>query len=152
MELLTYFIISALSYLGVLAGYIILLFAPEEKKPGMRYFNGLLYFTFLLSLILALFFSFNFFVLFSSLVFLALFLFFKKYQIYLSYIFFAIIFYILSNTDKFIVFAVLIFVYGLIAGAILVDLQNKKNSLFKVFYISYFVLLTNLPNFLKLFL
>ena len=145
MEFLNYLLISVVSYLGVIAGYILMLVAPEEKKEGMKYFNVIQHFLFLIFVLFAIFFKFSdiLFILGGVLA-LALFYSLKRYQIHVSYLSFSVFFYLFSASTEFLIFSVIIFIYGLAAGSILFDLKDKKTSLLKVFSLAYFIIAANL--------
>lgn len=142
MELLTYFFISLLSYLGIFAGYFILMSAPEEKKPGMKYFIGLNYLLFFILAVAAILIRFDVLISIICLLAAALFILIKKYQLYITYILSAFLLYFFYNSDKFLIFPALIFAYGLVAGAIIFDAKHKKESFLKLFVYSYFPIIT----------
>ena len=144
MNNLYYFIISVISYLGVVAGFILMLVAPEEKKIGMRYFkliNYLLY----VSLILLLIYlgEFNPYLIGLGIIGLVLFFVMKKYYIYIAYLLFSIVLYIFSEQNL-EVFSIIIFAFGLSAGAYVTDLRHKKHSFYRILTLIYFIFITNL--------
>lgn len=147
MEILNYFLVSLIAYLGSVAGYIMILFAPEEKKPGMKYFNAINYFLVLLFVLFLIFFNwFNLLVVLGVFLFFVMLYFFRKYGIYLMYLLFSVVFPFLDSQKEVLVFSILIFVYGLVVGAVLIDLKNKKVSLMKVLSLIYFVIISNIFN------
>ena len=144
MNLINYFLISLIVYLGLLVGIILAYMTKEELKPGKRYFilchnivlgfilffileflNVNVYLTLFLPLILIVF-LFNYDLLKKSpLVYLAL----------------GIIFYLSSkNINQLLIISVLVFFYGFLVSA----LHNKKE------YIS--ILYKNLGFFICLLL
>ena len=71
---LNYFLISVISYLGIILGYIFLHFAPEENA-GRKYFSFINKALFILSLFVLVFFTWpNVFALVFSIVFFILFI------------------------------------------------------------------------------
>lgn len=145
MQALNYFLVSVVSYLGIVAGYVLMLAAPEEKKPGMKYFNIICYSLFLLSVFFTIFFRPTPIFIFLALFFAVVIYYSKKYQIYLTYLFFSIIFYLFSDSYMlFSVFSIIIFTYGLSAGSISIDLKHKKKSLLKIFSLIYFIIIANI--------
>jgi hypothetical protein len=139
-----YFLISLISYLGVITGFILMLVAPEEKKPGMKYFNFINHLLFFCLIILLVYLgNMSIYLIGLGVLGVILFLFIKKYQIYIAYLFFSFILYLFS--EKFVeIFAVIIFAFGLSAGAYMIDLKNKKQSFYRVILLIYFVVFTNL--------
>ncbi len=111
------------AYLGMFLCFIFIHFAQEEYKPGMPYFMNAMHALFYLS-------AFFFFILSPSRLFLmigallvVLYIFFSRYRVYLAYAFF-----ILLSRDF---FYVIIFAYGLCAGA---ALYKKPSALFTFAY------------------
>jgi hypothetical protein len=141
MSLLTYLLILLLSYIGILAGYIILLLAPEEKKPGMKYFYPLNIGLFLVFVVLMVWAKFEIISVVLALASVLLFFRFKNFQIHTAYIFFGLSYFLLSDNAYFIIFPVLIFMYGLVSGAMLFDLKNKKKAFFTLFYTLHFFII-----------
>jgi hypothetical protein len=151
MELLTYFLVLLTVYLGIVAGYVIMLVAPEEKKPGMKYFNFLSYVIFYLSIAIVILFSYkNFIYLLIVLALGIIFFLSKRIQLYFAYIFFSVFLYRYSAfIPQFLVFSALTFGFGIVSGAIIYDLKDKKKSFSKVLYLLVFILFSVL---LKIFL
>jgi hypothetical protein len=151
MELLTYFLVLLAAYLGIVAGYFIMLVAPEEKKPGMKYFNFLSYFIFYLSIAFIILFSYkNPIYLLIVLVLGIIFYLSKRIQLYSAYALFSVFLYLYSvSIPEFLVFSALTFGFGIVSGAIICDLKDKKKSFFKVLYLTVFILISVL---LKIFL
>ncbi len=145
MEFLNYFLVSVVCYLGVIAGYILMLVAPEEKKPGMRYFNAVHYSLFIFSVLFVFIFRFqDISFIICGLLALIVFYVLRNYGIYISYLWFSVIFYLFSEFSEFLVFAAIIFAYGLVSGAVICDLKDKRNSLLKVLSLAYFIIIVNL--------
>ena len=98
---LNYFLAAIVAYLGLLLGIILIKIAPEEQKPGKKYFIFLKKAIFLLVLIFYLFF-YNFNPAFSLilLVFTLILMLNKKLKlekIGLTYFFFGLVFYLSSR-------------------------------------------------------
>lgn len=145
MEFLNYFLISILCYLGVISGYIIMWVASEEKEEGMKYFIPFQGFLFVAFVLLTVFFKFdNLFFIIGGVLALIVFFLFRKFQIYFSYLFFSLFFYLFSQYVELSILSVIIFMYGLVAGAIIFDLKGKKSSLMKVVSLFYFVVIANI--------
>ncbi len=141
MEFLYFFLISLVSYLGLLVGYILMLIAPEEHEPGLKFFKPLGCFVFLSTLSLVLLFSkFALIFVIGSIFALLIYCISKEFKPYVAYFIFAIIFYVFR--EYIIIFSVLIFAYGLIAGAMIQDKQ--KPTLLNLIFLSYFVVIANL--------
>ena len=140
MEMLNHFLVSVVCYLGLLAGFIILSLAPEEKKPGMPYFRGINYFLGVFSVLLANYFLLgNIFVISLSVLFLVLIIYFKEKLIFLSYGYFGVMLFVLIDNIGYPAFAALIFAFGLSSGAFLYE----KKSFLKLFYYIYFIAIAN---------
>jgi hypothetical protein len=118
METITYFIIVAISYLGLLAGYIIINFAKGERKSGEKYFAVLNHSIYYLILFCFIYFEKSFFSIFLTMLSICIFILMNKYRYYITYFSFSILMYVLyKRLDAFLVCSVLIFLYGLVAGA-----------------------------------
>ena len=143
MEILNYFILTIVAYLGLVAGYVFLIMAPEEKKPGMRYFRIVNHFLFILSILLLIWFkTTNVIFWLSVVVLLVLYFALRRYHIYVAYIMYSLMFYFFEETEIKI-FAVIIFAYGLSAGAYICEPNKRGESLSKIFILSYFILVAN---------
>ena len=133
---MTYFLASIISYLGLLAGVILVKMAPEEQNPGKKYFILIKKIIFLLIIAFLLaYYQINF--IFSS--FLLLFLFIlmlaKKIRLEksaLAYFFLGIVLSLSSKfTDLFIIESALVFLYGIAAGSLL--LKQKSENYREIF-------------------
>ena len=136
MQIMTYFLASIISYLGLLAGVILVKMAPEEQNPGKKYFILIKKIIFLLIIAFLLaYYQINF--IFSS--FLLLFLFIlmlaKKIRLEksaLAYFFLGIVLSLSSKfTDLFIIESALVFLYGIAAGSLL--LKQKSENYREIF-------------------
>ncbi|MBD3163632.1 hypothetical protein GF323_00360 [Candidatus Woesearchaeota archaeon] len=141
MDFLSYFFSSAVSYSGIIAGYVLMLAAPEEKEPGERYFKALSYFLIGISIVMGFFFI-GYLSILTAAIFSAGFAF-KKHTVHFAYLGFSVMFYAFSGTAMILALAAIIFVYGLASGALLADLGNKRLSFFRVLSLSYFILAAN---------
>jgi hypothetical protein len=134
MEFLTYALASVISAIGIIAGNLILIKAPEEKKPGMKYFVIINYFLFLLSAILSMAFAYinrqNLLFILPIVILISLFFRLKKAQLYFAYLSYSLMLWFFSdNKGQLLIFSAIIFAYGLAAGAIIFEQRNKKETL-----------------------
>jgi len=142
--MINHFLVSIIAYLGLVGGFIILYFAPEEKKPGMKYFTWINYALALFGVLLLNSFLFaNYLAIILSVIFLVLGIYFRDKIIYFSYLYFGIGLFLLIGQYGYEAFAALIFAYGLTAGAILYE--KKWKNFYKVLYLFYFVVISMLP-------
>ena len=128
-----YFLAPILSYLGLLAGIILVLMSPEEQKPGKRYFTLLKKILFFLSIFVFLFFiGINTILLAFLAVLLALLLSWEKMPVkndMLAYLIFGIIIAMsYASQQYFMIQSVIVFIYGLPASSFAFD-ARKKNYL-----------------------
>ena len=144
MQIINYFLASIISYLGIALGIILAYIAPEEQKPGKKYFAILKYVFFIsiLAFLLSFYYKNIFLVLFATasfIVFLSLnknliFRSFKKIneitdtnKSLIIYTILAIIFYLSSkNTNLFIIESSLIFLYGAANASLLLNMKKKN--------------------------
>ncbi|MEK6983649.1 MAG: hypothetical protein AABX33_03675 [Nanoarchaeota archaeon] len=154
MQFINYFFASIISFLGLLAGVILVEICPEEQKPLERFFN--------LSrkIILMLVFLFLFFYYANNIVYALiligffLFLLFMQYKIsnllkksMLTYALLGILFYLSSkNTNLFVIESSLLFLYGLPAASLMYS-RKEKNHYVLLFYNIGFVITANLAFF-----
>jgi len=135
MEILNYFLISLIVYLGLAAGMIISYMAKEELKPGKRYFilahNVVL--AFILFFMLEFLKANIYLTLFLPLI-LTIFLFNYTNTYQKSYLLYPILgafFYISSkNINQLLIMSSLIFFYGILIGSLSIDL--KQNNHFRI--------------------
>ena len=135
INFINYFLASIISYLGLLAGVILIKLAPEEQKPGKKYFiffkMGLFF------LIIALLLSYRVNIVFSLalLIFIIILMLHKKLHLEKSasvYFFFGIIFYLSSwNVDLFALQSVLMFLYGISNSSLIIN--PRKNNYREIF-------------------
>jgi len=131
-------IISIIAYLGLVSGYVIIHFAIEEKKLGMKYFNVFLPVLFFLSIIPV--FLENKILGFIYAIFSIGYIFIKLKN-YFAYFLYAI-FFALLNSEYLVYYSLIIFLYGLCNGAIIYEKKWKNFSI--VAYMLLFVVVTNL--------
>lgn len=151
MEILNYFLISLIVYIGLIAGIVISYMAKEEINPGRRYFvlahNIIL--AFILFFILEFIHANVFVTLLLPLAFVV-FLFYYTETYKKSPVLYGILggfFYISSfDINNLIIMSSLIFFYGLLIGALHVDFKEKnyfkvilKNLLFFICLILFFI-------------
>lgn len=133
---LNYFLASIISYLGLLLGVILIRLAPEEQKPGKKYFILLKKLLFFLILAFLLFFYKIHAILSLALLATVLILMLNK-KINLNkssmvYFLLGIVFYLSYFSgilDLFVVESSLIFIYGIPSAS----LDLKKNGYLAVF-------------------
>ena len=130
-----YFLVSVIAYLGLLAGYIILHLAQEEKKPGMKYFKFIENVLFFVSLIVLVYYNASLIALIAIIFWLL----YRKYSIYIAYLSFAFGFFVLGGN---LIYATIIFGYGLTAGSIIY--QPRKNRLSRIIFLIYFIVIANI--------
>jgi hypothetical protein len=128
---LSYFLASIIAYLGLLLGVILIKLAPEEQKPGKRYFIILKKTIFLLVLIFYLFFyRFNPTLSIILLAITFILMLNKKLKLEktsLTYFFFGAVFYASSKIpDLFVIESILIFLYGIPASSLILQLKKKN--------------------------
>ena len=134
---LNYFLASIVAYLGLLLGVILRKIAPEEQKPGKKYFIFLKKAIFLLVLVFYLFFyNFNSTLSLILLAFTLILMLNKKLKLEktgLTYFFFGLVFYLSSRIlNLFIIETVLIFLYGIPTSSLILKKKNysemRKNA------------------------
>ena len=133
---LNYFLASIIAYLGLLLGIILIKLAPEEQKPGKKYFillKKILFFLILASLLF--FYKINLILSIILLSFIIILMLNKKIKLektYLVYFLLGIIFYSSSKIfNLFIIQSVLIFLYGIPTASL--SLKLKKRNYFDIF-------------------
>ena len=146
MQIINYFLASIISYLGLFLGIILVKIAPEEQKPGTKYFIFLKKLIFFLVIISPLFFNGINATLLLFLSILTLVLLFnekiniiKKLERYhLIYFILGIVFFLSTKIiGLFIIESILIFLYGLPTASLSFNAKRKyytdiflKNALF----------------------
>ena len=131
---LNYFLASILIYLGLLLGIILIKLAPEEQKPGKKYFVLLkktLFFFILASLLF--FYKVNIALSLILLISLIVLILHKKINLdksALVYLFLGVAFYLSSKIfNLFVIESVLIFLYGIPTAS----LTLKKTNYYDIF-------------------
>ncbi|MBL7055751.1 hypothetical protein ISS07_02455 [Candidatus Woesearchaeota archaeon] len=144
MELLTYFLIAIISYLGLFIGSFLIKLAHEEQKPGKNYFILLKkIFFFLIIGFLLLLYNVNSLLSFIILSFIIILILNKKLNLeknYLTYLLLGVIFFLSSKIQNlFVIESVLILLYGIPTASLLFNVKRKNyleilkiNSLFFV--------------------
>jgi hypothetical protein len=126
---LTFFLASIIAYLGLLFGVILIKLAPEEQKPGKKYFILLkkILFLFIIAF-LSFYYKINFIFLILLLIFIIVLMLNKKLNLdksALVYILLGIIFYLSSKIpDLFVIESVLIFLYGVPNASLIFKRKN----------------------------
>lgn len=124
-----YFLASIIAYLGLLLGVILIKLAPEEQKPGRKYFIFLKKIIFFLILVVLLFFyKVNIILTTVLLVFVIILMLNKKLNLNKSslvYLLLGIVFYLSSKIpDLFVIESVLIFLYGVPNASLILKGKN----------------------------
>jgi len=128
---LSYFLASITAYLGLLVGIILVRMAPEEQKPGKRYFILLkknLFF--ILFIPILYYYKINMVFSLALLSFVTALMLGNRLKLdksYLIYFLLGIFFYLGSRfIDLFVVEAILILLYGIPNGSLTFSLTNKN--------------------------
>lgn len=142
MQIITYLLASIISYFGLLAGVILIKMAPEEQKPGKKYFILIKKIIFLLLIaFLLVYYNINLIFSLSLLLALLILMAIKKIELEKSefaYLSLGIMFFLSSKmTDLFIIESMLVFLYGIPAASLIFKIKKKnykdifiKNALF----------------------
>ena len=157
MQLLNYFFASVISFLGLLAGILLIIIAPEEQKPLHKYFVLLRKILLLLIFIFALFFYFGYWLNFAAIAacfFILTFIGYKTNDLIkktaINYAAFGILFFLSSaNANLLAIESGLIFLYGMASASILYNKKRKNH--FKIFlYGLNYAIIANILFFLRL--
>lgn len=156
MQIISYFLAAIISYLGLLVGVILIKTAPEEQKPGKKYFVILKKTIFLLVLAFYMFFyRFNPVLSLVLLTITFVLMLNKKLKLEktgLTYFFFGIVFALSSRViDLLVVESALIFLYGLPTASLVLKKKNYKEIFVKNLWFFVPVLLYFIPQLLVLF-
>jgi len=138
MELINYLLAGLISFFGLIFGMILVSIAPEEQKPGRKYFILLQNLFFILSAVFFLIFlELNAIFIFLAVVLLIVY--FLKVKVenvkrsQSMYLILAVIFFLsLRSSNLFLIEAVLIFLFGMPTGSLLFN--RKKKNYFKVVF------------------
>ena len=151
MTFINYFFASVISFLGLVAGIILINIAPEEQKQLKKYFEAIRKILLLLIFIFITIYFYN--NIFSILILIAyiVFLFFVEYKMndmlkksIISYGMLGIIFFLSFKIQNlFLIESSLIFLYGIPVASLLYS-KKEKNSHKILFYNIGFILLANL--------
>ena len=134
MQFLNYFLTSIISYLGLLAGILLVKIAPEEQKPLSRYFEWFRKLILLLVFLFLIFYYSNSRAYETALLVYLAFIIFVEYisagilrKSIIIYTAFGIIFYLSSkNINLFAMESSLIFLYGMPAASIMFNKKEKN--------------------------
>ena len=134
MQFLNYFLISIISYLGLLAGILLVKIAPEEQKPLRRYFEWLRKLILLLIFLFLIFYYSNSPAYIVALLIYLVFIIFVEYKLsslsrksIIIYTALGIIFYLSSkNPNLFVIESSLIFLHGMPAASIMFSKKEKN--------------------------
>ncbi len=148
IDFFSIFLIAVISYLGLIAGIILMFVAPEEKKPGLKYFRWISRGIFYFGALLILFFSFNISSIIFSIAGIIIFFIIQKklgdfFLGVFAYGYLPIsIFFGYDNIEFLVAFFAVIFAYGLCQGAVICDPKRKKKSLLNGLIYAYFIVLS----------
>ena len=128
---LSYFLASVIAYLGLFAGLVLVKMAPEEQKPGRKYFILLKKLLFLAILAFPLhYFKVNILVSFGLLSFAVGLMLVNKLGLsksYMVYFLFGIIFSISARFVELLVLeSIMIFLYGMPNASLALSLKKKN--------------------------
>ncbi|MBI2134728.1 hypothetical protein HYU09_01950 [Candidatus Woesearchaeota archaeon] len=131
MQIINYFLASIISYIGLLAGIMLIKMAPEEQKPGRKYFILIKKIIFFLMIAFLLFYyRINVILALSALLFIGIIIAAGKLRLEKSalvYFLLGIIFFLSSKiTDLFAIESTLIFLYGIPAASLLFDYKKRN--------------------------
>ena len=134
MQFLDYFLASAVSYLGLLAGILLVKIAPEEQKPLRKYFEWLRKMILLLIFLFLIFYYSNNSIYIATLLIYFIFIVFIEYKLrslskksIIIYTALGIIFYISSkNPNLFVLESSLIFLHGMPAASLMFSKKEKN--------------------------
>ena len=129
MQIINYLLASIVSYLGLLVGIILVRVAPEEQKPGKKYFiliKKIIFF--LIVAFLLVYYKINFIFSLLALLIIGIIIIGKKLEkSEFAYFLLGIVFFISSKmADLFIIESVLVFLYGITAASLLLNLKKKN--------------------------
>jgi len=136
MNILNYSLTALVLYIGLFMGFILVLMAKEEIKPGKKYFlflqKAILSLIFIL---LVVFLGLNYIVILLLLACIIIYItknYLKKEfnDVIYTYILLSVIFYLSSkNLNLFIIESSLIFLYGLPTGTLLTTKDKKQTAM-----------------------
>jgi hypothetical protein len=129
MEFFPYVLVSFVTFLGLVLGMILVKVAPEEQKPGRKFFIFSKMALFFLIIAFFLFYnSVNFIFSIASLTFLLVIMLAKRLQLDKSslvyFLFGTILFYSSKYIELFILEAILIFLYGIPNSSLVVNVKK----------------------------
>ncbi|MEK6891608.1 MAG: hypothetical protein AABX25_00315 [Nanoarchaeota archaeon] len=148
MQFINYFFASAVSFLGLLIGIILISIAPEEQKPLSKYFDLIRKILLLVIFIFLMFYYFNntlyLFILFVYLIFAAI----IEYRIHdllrksmVTYILLGILFYLSKNNiNLFVIESSLILLHGVMTASLLYDGKSKNYFRLLLFNIGFLII------------
>ena len=148
MQLLNYFLVSFLSWLGIISGIILLKIAPEEKKPLAKVFSSVSGAAFVMIFLFSIYFFYDRVEYIAGLLSAALLLFFFRKlgsarRLMTTYFALGLIFFIsMQNMNLFIINSSLIFVYGTGKASELYSPRKKEYGF--VYCSLIFILVSNL--------
>ena len=152
MGFINYFLAGLISFSGLILGIILISIAPEEQKPGKKYFILMQNILFVLIIFFFLFYlQVNLFIFLAVIILTTYFLRIKTknnfIRSFLIYFALGVVFFLSSvNLNLFLIESVLIFLSGMPTSSLLFD--NKKKNYFRVVFSNIVFLVTALFLFL----
>ena len=141
---LSYFLASIIAYLGLLVGIILVRMAPEEQKPGKKYFillEKILFFTLFIPILY--YYKINIVFSLALLSFIAALILGNRIKLdksYLIYFLLGILFYLSTRfIDFFVMESVLIFLYGIPNASLMFSLKKKNYNDILIKNLTFFV-------------
>ena len=141
MELINYVLLSVVTYLGLFCGVLLVKIAPEEQRPGKKYFLILqkIIFTIIGILLIINFSTINLALVIVAILFLAQ----KNINYHIAYIFFtALIFLTVLQKNSFLIlsFTALVFLFGMASASLIAVPKSWKSSIRILLELIYFPL------------
>ena len=138
MELINYMLAALVVFLGPFLGAVLMFIAPEEYKPGKKYFLWLRDLMLFLPVLIMIFYSRLAIILLIALLIARRF---KKDSF--GYVILGIVFYLSSGwQDLFLIIGSMIFIYGLAVGTLFTgDKVKDKNQVLKKIFLRYWLFL-----------
>ena len=132
IDTLAYFLTSLIVFFGLIVGMLLIFIAPEEKKPGLKYFFALQ--CVLISLLVGIFLLFYgndiYWALLSSVIILLAMVYHRQKMDnrWLYALFGFIIFWSRIDDALFLLVSSILFLYGLASGSLLANNRKKMSS------------------------
>jgi len=134
---LMYLLTSIISYLGVIGGFALANISPEELKPGRKYFDAVMDFTFIILMLLLLYFR-NPAIGVIIIIAIGVYLKFGRGMtaMKIEYGILGVVFALLAADQlMFKIAASLVFIFGLAGGTLCVMKHQEKSRAWQFFYV-----------------